>query len=252
MNLALNARDAMQAGGALTIETANTVLDEAYTAQHSEVNSGPHVMVSVTDTGVGMPPQTLSRIFEPFFTTKAPGQGTGLGLATCYGIVKQNGGSIWVYSEVGRGTTFKVYFPRVLDARAAPERPRPVLSPGGNETLLVVEDDVAVRRVAVRILEVSGYRVFETGDPERALTLFDEVGATVELLVVDLVMATMSGKALASRLREKKPELRVLYTSGYTENTIVHHGVVDEGVNFLAKPYGPAELSRRVREVLDQ
>ena len=252
MNLVINARDAMQAGGILTIETANTALDEAYAADHPEVRPGPHVMVSVSDTGVGMPASVQSRIFEPFFTTKLPGHGTGLGLATCYGIVKQNGGSIWVYSEVGRGTTFKVYFPCVLDARVKAQPPKLVLPRGGHETLLVVEDEPAVRRVAVRVLSAGGYRVYETGDPERAVALFDEAQGAVELLVVDVVMAKMSGKVLAELLRQKKPSLRVLYTSGYTEDTIAHHGVVDPDVRFLAKPYGPVELAQRVREVLDE
>jgi len=251
MNLALNARDAMPAGGTLTIETANTVLDEAYAAEHADVRPGPHAMVTVTDTGEGMPPEVGSRIFEPFFTTKAPGQGTGLGLATSYGIVKQHGGSIWVYSEVGHGTTFKLYFPVATAAVPSAEEPRPRASRGGRETVLVVEDEVGIRRVAVRILEMSGYRVYETGDPERALELFDELGGTIDLLVADVVMAKMSGRELAERLLQKKPSLRVLYTSGYTEDTIVHHGVVDPGIHFLAKPYGPEELTVRVREVLD-
>jgi PAS domain S-box-containing protein len=251
VNLAVNARDAMPSGGTLTIETASTTLDEAYAADHAEVRPGPHAMVSVTDTGQGMPPEVVSRIFEPFFTTKAPGQGTGLGLATSYGIIKQHGGSIWVYSEVGHGTTFKVFFPIATAAVPPATESKPRSSRGGQESVLVVEDETGIRRVAVRILEMSGYRVYETGDPERALTLFDEVNGNVDLLVADVVMAKMSGKELAERLRTKKPSLRVLYTSGYTEDTIVHHGVVDPGVDFLAKPYGPEELTERVREVLD-
>jgi two-component system, cell cycle sensor histidine kinase and response regulator CckA len=251
MNLAVNARDAMPSGGTLTIETSSTVLDEAYAAGHAEVRPGPHAMVSVTDTGGGMPPEVVSRIFEPFFTTKASGQGTGLGLATSYGIVKQHGGSIWVYSEVGLGTTFKVYFPTATAAVPSAAAPPPRTSRGGKETVLVVEDETGIRRLAVRILEMSGYRVYETGDPERALVLFDDVGGKIDLLVADVVMAKMSGRELAERLHAKKPSLRVLYTSGYTEDTIIHHGVVDPGIHFLAKPYGPEDLTQRVREVLD-
>jgi CheY-like chemotaxis protein len=193
----------------------------------------------------------MSKIFEPFFTTKIPGKGTGLGLATCYGIVRQSGGSIWVYSEVGKGTTFKVYLPRVSDTAQEPLRPPASAAAHGHETLLVVEDDEMVRRVAVRILRAKGYVVHETGDPRAALAIFEQLGRAVDLLIADVVMSGMSGKDLADRLRGVKPDLRVLYTSGYTENTIVHHGVVDPDVNFLAKPYLPEDLARCVREALD-
>jgi PAS domain S-box-containing protein len=252
INLVVNARDALEGGGKLTIETANVELDAEYAVSHPGVLPGPYVMLSVSDTGVGMSQTTLAHVFEPFFTTKGAGKGTGLGLATCYGIVKQSGGSIFVYSELGRGTTFKVYLPRVLASPTERSAPQAKLAAAGTETLLLVEDDDMVRRVAVRILRGKGYTVHETGDPLKALELFDAILPPVALLVVDVVMAGMSGKELAERLRQRRPELNVLYTSGYTENTIVHHGIVDAGVNFLAKPYVPEELANRVRAAIDQ
>jgi CheY-like chemotaxis protein len=252
MNLVVNARDAMEGGGKLTIETANVELGADYAANHPDVEPGSYVMLSVSDTGGGMDARTMTKIFEPFFTTKVPGKGTGLGLATCYGIVRQSGGSIWVYSEVGKGSTFKVYLPRVSDVAQALSRPPASAAAHGQETLLVVEDDEMVRRVAVRILRAKGYVVHETGDPRAALAIFDQLGRAVDLLVADVVMSGMSGKDLADRLRGMKHDLRVLYTSGYTENTIVHHGVVDPDVNFLAKPYLPEDLARCVREALDK
>ena len=252
MNLAVNARDAMENGGKLTIETANVELGEDYAANHPEVHPGRYVMLSVSDTGAGMDAVTMAHIFEPFFTTKSAGKGTGLGLATCYGIVKQSGGSIWVYSEAGKGTTFKVYFPQFAEETVPVPPPVMQAAPFGSETLLVVEDDDMVRRVAVRILRDQGYVVHDTGDPVEALAVFERLGGAIDLLVTDVVMAGMSGKELANQLRARRPALKVLYTSGYTENTIVHHGVVDVGVNFLEKPYVPDELARRVREVLDR
>jgi PAS domain S-box-containing protein len=252
INLVVNARDAMEGGGRLTIETANVELDAEYAAAHPGVLPGSYVMLSVSDTGVGMSAATLVHVFEPFFTTKSAGKGTGLGLATCYGIVKQNGGSIFVYSELGRGTTFKVYLPRAADSLTPSTPPVAKIAASGRETLLVVEDDDMVRRVAVRILRGKGYDVHQTGDPVAALALFATIVPPVALLVVDVVMAGMSGKELVERLRKHRPDLKVLYTSGYTENTIVHHGIVDAGVNFLAKPYVPEELAQRVRDALDQ
>ncbi len=252
LNLAVNARDAMEDGGKLTIETANVVLGEDYAATHPDVTPGRYVMLSVSDTGVGIDAATMVHIFEPFFTTKSPAKGTGLGLATCYGIVKQSGGSIWVYSEVGKGTTFKVYFPRLDEKTVRPKAAAVAVSPSGTETLLVVEDDDMVRRLAVRVLRSKGYTVHETGDPHEAIVMFDQLPDGIDLLIADVVMSGMSGRDLAQRLRERRPNLKVLYTSGYTENTIVHHGVVDAGVNFLPKPYVPDELARRVRETLDK
>ena len=252
MNLVVNARDAMEGGGKLTVETANVELGPDYAATHPEVEPGPHVLLSVSDTGGGMDAKTMAKIFEPFFTTKIPGKGTGLGLATCYGIVKQSGGSIWVYSEAGKGSTFKVYFPLFTEETVPVPPPVTQAAPFGSETLLVVEDDDMVRRVAVRILRDQGYVVHDTGDPREAVAVFERLGGGVDLLVTDVVMSGMSGKELANQLRARKAALKVLYTSGYTENTVVHHGVVDVGVNFLEKPYVPDELARRVREVLDR
>jgi PAS domain S-box-containing protein len=252
MNLAVNARDAMAAGGTLTIETKNVELGSDYAFTHPEVTPGDYVMVSVSDTGSGMDPETLARIFEPFFTTKEQGRGSGLGLATCYGIVKQSGGSIWAYSEVGRGSTFKVYLPRVRAALSAPEPKRPVVSPSGHETLLLVEDDELVRRIAARILTTHGYKVIVAVDGEDAIRRFGELEGKLDALITDVVLPKVSAKELVAELKRRKPELRVLYTSGYTENTVVHHGVVDADVNFLAKPYLPTDLTRAVRAVLDK
>jgi two-component system cell cycle sensor histidine kinase/response regulator CckA len=252
MNLAVNARDAMSAGGTLTIETSNVELGSDYAFTHPEVTAGEYVMIGVSDTGSGMDPETLLRIFEPFFTTKEQGRGSGLGLATCYGIVKQAGGSIWAYSEVGLGTTFKVYLPRVREALSAPEPKRPVVSPSGHETLLLVEDDELVRRIAARILTSHGYEVILAGDGEEAIRRFSEVQGKIDALITDVVLPKVSAKELVAELKRRKADLRVLYTSGYTENTVVHQGVVDADVNFLAKPYLPSDLTRAVRAVLDK
>jgi PAS domain S-box-containing protein len=252
LNLAINARDAMPEGGVLTIETANVTLGEAYTARHAEVQAGEYVLLAVSDTGIGMDERTLARLFEPFFTTKETGKGTGLGLSTCYGIVKQAGGSIWVYSEPGKGTTFKVYLPRTLEtAVGLPERPVRRRVIGGHETVLVVEDNDAVREVAVAALEAQGYRVLQAASGAEALQLVEDMEEPVHLLLTDVVMPGMSGAALAQQLQERYPHLKVLYTSGYTQNVIVHHGVLEEGIAFLPKPYRPADLAHRVREVLD-
>jgi PAS domain S-box-containing protein len=251
MNLALNARDAMKHGGTLTLETANVSLGEDYTTKHPDTVPGAYVMMSVTDTGIGMDAPLMQHIFEPFFTTKELGKGTGLGLATCYGIVKQCGGSIWVYSEPGKGTTFKVYLPRVWDA--AEERPatKHETQIGGHETLLVVEDNDMVRRIAVRVLQAHGYNVIQSKDGDDALRVYATT-SRVDLLITDVVLPTINGKQLADALRRQQGDLRVLYTSGYTENTIVHQGVVDPDVHFLAKPYVPSDLLHKVRKALDE
>jgi PAS domain S-box-containing protein len=252
MNLAINARDAMESGGTVTIETSNVELGVDYAATHPEVAPGEYVMIGVSDTGSGMDAATLARVFEPFFTTKAQGRGSGLGLATCYGIVKQCGGSIWAYSEVGHGTTFKVYLPRVRAALSAEQPQRSVVSPEGDETVLLVEDDKLVRRIASRILTSHGYRVHVAVDGADALAKFKELRGELRAVITDVVLPKLSAKELVREIRLLAPDIPVLYTSGYTENTVVHQGVVDAGVNFLAKPYLPADLTRAVRAMLDK
>jgi two-component system, cell cycle sensor histidine kinase and response regulator CckA len=251
MNLVVNARDAMPRGGKLTIETSNAVLDEEYASSHHGVTAGSYVMLAVTDTGSGMTKETILRIFEPFFTTKEAGKGTGLGLAMVFGIVKNSGGSVWVYSEVGIGTTFKIYLPRV-DAPVEPARPRPSpASLAGTETILLVEDDVHVRTVAAAILRASGYLVVIVEDTSNAIEIAAAYPDPIHLLLTDVVMPNMSGPELAAALLETRPEMRVLCMSGYTDDSIVRHGVIDGNIAFLQKPLTPDALRRRVRDVLD-
>jgi signal transduction histidine kinase/ActR/RegA family two-component response regulator len=251
MNLVINARDAMPEGGKLTIETSDAMLEESYVSQHFGAASGPHVLLAISDTGTGMDRETQARIFEPFFTTKALGKGTGLGLSTVFGIVKQSGGNIWVYSEPNGGTTFKVYLPLVTDADVQPNEivATPVLH--GTETILLVEDQDEVRRVAHRILVRFGYHVIEARNAGEALLTCEQYARKIHLLLSDVIMPLLGGRQLAERLLQVRPGLKVLFMSGYTENTIIHHGILDAGVEYVQKPLVPDTLGRRVREVLD-
>ncbi len=251
LNLAVNARDAMPTGGTLTIETQGIVLDEAYAAEHPSARPGPHVMLAVSDTGIGMDEAIRLQIFEPFFTTKAPGKGTGLGLSTVYGIVKQSGGSIWVYSEVGRGSVFKIYLPLADGPVQSRGEVPAVAATGGSETILVVEDDDALRRLAICLLEPAGYTVLAVANGEEAMLLIERHDGPIHLMLTDVVMPGMSVWSLVQRASTRHPGMKVVYTSGYTNDVIGHHGVLHEGTHFIAKPYTAAGLRRQVREVLD-
>jgi len=252
MNLALNSRDAMPNGGKLTLETSNAILDDTYARQHQPVEPGRYVMLAVSDTGVGMSPETLTRIFEPFYTTKEVGKGTGLGLSMVYGIVKQSGGYIWVYSEPNQGTTFKIYLPRVdqpVDGTVADKQPINVMR--GTETILLVEDDPQLRQLSSSVLTHCGYNVLTASTPEEGLTICKANHSDIRLLVTDVVMPRMNGRQLAERVARMRPKIRVLYISGYTDNAIVHYGVLDPGLWFLPKPFTLSSLVAKVREVLD-
>jgi CheY-like chemotaxis protein len=251
MNLAVNARDAMPQGGTLTIETANVQLDDAYASQHVAVKAGSYVLLAVSDTGSGMDAATKERLFEPFFTTKGPGKGTGLGLSTVFGIVKQSGGSVEVYSEPGSGSSVKVYFPRVDQAVPVEEGARKRLSPRGNETILLVEDDEMVRNLVRETLEREGYKVIGAADPVEAQRIADAHRGKIQLLITDVVMPRLNGKELAKALVERRPELKVLYMSGYTDSAIVNSGILQKEVAFLQKPFTPAALASKVRDVLE-
>jgi PAS domain S-box-containing protein len=254
VNVAVNAADAMPDGGKLTIELSNVELDAAYVATHAETAPGPYVLLAVSDTGTGMDAETRARIFEPFFTTKEVGKGTGMGLATVYGIVKQSGGSIYVYSEPGQGTTFRIYLPAVAQepTAAAAEAPAARPSSSGAETILLVEDEPAVRGFTRRTLEELGYTVLEAAVGAEALAIAASHAGPIALLVTDVVMPGLQGHQLAAQLTAARPGLRVLYISGFTEKSVIHHGLPDHGVAFLAKPFSVDALGEAVRRVLDR
>ena len=252
VNLAVNARDAMPQGGKLTIETANVDLDEAFSRTHPGGTAGPHVMLAVSDTGVGMDAETMAHIFEPFFTTKEKGKGTGLGLATIYGIVKQSAGSIWAYSEPSHGSTFKIYLPRS-------DEPVPEVQQGAkhststkdSETVLVVEDEAGVRWFVYKTLAAQGYKVLQAGSPMEAVAAIERHSEPIHLLLTDVVMPQMTGKMLAERVSSIRPEVKVLYMSGYIEHAVASHGILAPTTFFLQKPFTPSTLAQKVREVLD-
>lgn len=252
MNLAVNARDSMPTGGKLTVETRAADLDQEYARLHADVQPGRYVLLSITDTGSGMSAEVKARIFEPFFTTKGIGKGTGLGLAVVLGIVKQSGGHLSVYSEPGIGTTFKVYLPAVEEKVSAPQAAEVGNGGRGSETVLLVEDEEGVRGLAALILKTNGYKVLVAANGKDALRLVEKHPAAIELLVTDVVMPIMGGPALAEALRPRFPKLQVLYTSGYTDDAVVRHGLLQEQVAFLQKPYTPAALVRKVRQLLDE
>ena len=253
LNLVINARDAMPAGGTLTLETGNADLDENYAQEHAGVRPGSYVMLAVSDTGIGMDSETQAHIFEPFFSTKEDGKGSGMGLATVYGVLQQSGGHIWVYSEPGRGSTFKLYLPRVEEAAetaAKTQPPAPTIR--GTETILVAEDDRQVRDLAVAILKACGYLVLVLDSALEAERVCQQHQGSIDLLLTDVIMREMSGPDLAQRLKKLRPQTKVLFMSGYTDAAIVHQGVLDPGIAFLPKPFTPSSLAGKVRQVLDQ
>ncbi|MGH7254492.1 MAG: ATP-binding protein, partial [Nitrospirales bacterium] len=252
MNLAVNARDAMPQGGCLTVELHNIDLDETYTRTHAGTQPGRYVLMAVSDTGCGMDAQTKARVFEPFFTTKEKGKGTGLGLSTVYGIIRQSGGFVNLYSELGQGTSFKMYLPRVDEALSPTETA--ASSPGqldGTETVLLVEDEEDVRNLARTILERFHYTVLEATDVEEAIRFGEDASRTIHLLLTDIVMPHLSGRQLAERLTDRRPNLKVIFMSGYTGDAVVRHGVLKAGMAFLQKPFTPMALAQKAREVLN-
>jgi CheY-like chemotaxis protein len=252
VNLAVNARDAMPHGGALLLSTENTVVDEEAARRNPGVEPGRYVSLHVEDTGVGMDAGTMAQIFEPFFTTKEVGRGTGLGLATVYGIVKQSGGAIWVDSEKGRGTRFRILLPRVeLPVAGEPASDGPGSDAAGSETVLLVEDEPSVRVLSRETLREHGYQVLEAGDGEEALRVAQAHDGPIHLLLTDVIMPRLRGRALADQLRRSRPAIRLLYISGYPDTSLLHQGVLEAGTPFLEKPFTPDTLVRRVRQALD-
>jgi two-component system cell cycle sensor histidine kinase/response regulator CckA len=253
MNMAVNSRDAMPKGGRLIIETKNVDLDAEYPRQHPGVEAGRYVMFAVSDNGEGMTEAVRSRIFEPFFTTKGVGKGTGLGLSTVYGNVKQNGGHLWVYSEVGHGTTIKIYLPRLDEDEGTIVPSASPLSDlkGGTETVLVVEDEDSVRGVACALLRQYGYQVLEARNAGEAILISEQRQEDIDLMLTDVIMPNMNGRLLADRLMPLRPKMKVVFMSGYTDNAITHNGILEPGTAFLQKPFVPKSLLGKIREVLD-
>jgi len=252
VNLAVNARDAMPTGGRISVETASVHLDDSYGRTHLGVKPGDFVMIAMNDSGHGMDAATRQHVFEPFFTTKGQGKGTGLGLATVYGMVKQAGGDIWVYSEVGKGTTFKLYFPVVRESVSDSTHTDRERQESSGETVLVVEDETAVRELTVRMLKHLGYKVLSAESGAQALEISESYTGGISLLLTDVVMPNMSGRQVADQITAARPGLKVLFLSGYTENTVIHHGVLDSGVDFLPKPFSRETLGKKMREILDK
>jgi CheY-like chemotaxis protein len=252
MNLAVNARDAMPDGGTLRIETRNVELDQAYAWQHAGAKPGPCVMLAVIDTGTGIDPDTLAHIFEPFFTTKEVGKGTGLGLATVYGVVKQSGGYVWAESEPGQGASFQIFLPRVAEPATEATATTPLEeAASGSETILLVEDSEPLRKLTQSFLVSHGFRVLAAQDGEEAIQLETQHSGKIDLLLTDVVMPGMNGRALAERMLPRQPGMRVLYISGYTDSFVARHGVLEQGTELLHKPFTEDVLIRKVREVLD-
>jgi CheY-like chemotaxis protein len=252
MNLVVNARDAMPRGGILTIETNNVELDESYVRTHISVRPGAYVLLAVSDTGTGMDAQTRARLFEPFFTTKGQGRGTGLGLSIVFGIVKQSGGNIEIYSEPGKGTSVKVYLPQVDQGSAVESEQATHTAHPGSETILLVEDEDMVRRLVRETLEREGYKLLDAAGPAEAHRISRHYKGPIHLLITDVIMPKLSGRELAGKLTAERPGLMVLYMSGYTDSAVLANGILDDETAFLQKPFTPASLSRRVRQILDR
>jgi CheY-like chemotaxis protein len=253
VNLAVNSRDAMPAGGRLTIETANIELDSAYTSRFSEVKAGAYIMMAVSDNGIGMEKKVQSRIFEPFFTTKEPGKGTGLGLSTVYGIIKQSGGHIEVHSEPGQGAEFRIYLPRIESQLQQPVAPKMLdRNTRGTETVLLAEDDAAVRALVRHMLQLNGYTVLEAKNAQEALAYCHEYKGSISLVLADVVMPHISGPALVQKVMVMRPEIKVLYMSGYPDSPMIPDSVINGTMSFLEKPFSPETLTQTIRQVLDR